>query len=97
LFTLLKEKKSGHRVSIDGDKNTYWLFDVIENAPGQPRKVKVNQDDTAILMYTGGTTGAAKGAKLTHKNILANAWQGKIWIDLCLTFQDIRQSTSRII
>ena len=80
LFTLLKEKKSGHKVSIEGDKNTYWLSDVINDAPGQPRKVKVNEDDTAILMYTGGTTGVAKGAQLTHKNILANAWQGKVWI-----------------
>ncbi|MCX6118899.1 MAG: AMP-binding protein [Proteobacteria bacterium] len=32
-------------------------------------------DDTAVLQYTGGTTGHAKGAMLTHRNILANMFQ----------------------
>jgi long-chain acyl-CoA synthetase len=81
LFTLFKEKNSGHRVSIKNDQNTYWLSDLVKNAPGQPRRVKHHEDDTGVLMYTGGTTGVAKGAQLTHKNILANAWQGKIWIN----------------
>ena len=31
--------------------------------------------DTAIVLYTGGTTGIAKGAMLTHKNLLANMMQ----------------------
>lgn len=34
-------------------------------------------DDIAILQYTGGTTGVAKGAMLTHRNILANMFQIK--------------------
>lgn len=35
----------------------------------------INLEDTAILQYTGGTTGISKGAILTHKNILANMLQ----------------------
>ncbi len=37
----------------------------------------VNQslDDTAVLQYTGGTTGVAKGAELTHRNLVANMLQ----------------------
>ncbi|KXF81454.1 long-chain-fatty-acid--CoA ligase FadD [Enterovibrio coralii] len=34
-------------------------------------------DDVAFLQYTGGTTGVAKGAVLTHKNMLANVFQAK--------------------
>ncbi|WP_064602656.1 long-chain-fatty-acid--CoA ligase FadD [Photobacterium sp. J15] len=34
-------------------------------------------DDTAFLQYTGGTTGVAKGAELTHRNMLANVMQAK--------------------
>lgn len=37
--------------------------------------VKVSLDDVAVLQYTGGTTGVAKGAMLTHGNLVANMQQ----------------------
>ena len=39
------------------------------------RRVLVNRKELAFLQYTGGTTGAAKGAMLTHHNLLANIEQ----------------------
>ena len=81
LFTLLKEKKGGHRVDISGDANTYWFKDLLDNAPAKPTPVEIDMDDTAVFMYTGGTTGVSKGAQLTHKNILANAYQCKVWMN----------------
>ncbi len=42
--------------------------------------VEVSSEDIAFLQYTGGTTGVAKGAMLTHRNILANLEQTGIWI-----------------
>jgi long-chain acyl-CoA synthetase len=80
LFTLLKEKKGGHRVDISGDANTYWFTDVLAKGPAKPQPVELSWDDTAVLMYTGGTTGVSKGAELTHRNILVNAQQCKVWI-----------------
>ncbi len=80
LFTLLKEKKGGHRVDISGDANTYWFTDVLAKGPAKPQPVELSWDDTAVLMYTGGTTGVSKGAELTHQNILVNAQQCKVWI-----------------
>ncbi len=41
--------------------------------------VAMAQTDLAFLQYTGGTTGVAKGAMLTHRNILANLLQAKAW------------------
>jgi len=80
LFTLFKEKKGGHRVDISGDANTYWFTDVLAKGPARPQPVELSWDDTAVLMYTGGTTGISKGAELTHQNILVNAQQCKVWI-----------------
>ena len=39
--------------------------------------VRRENDDVAVLQYTGGTTGVAKGAMLTHSNILSNMFQIK--------------------
>jgi long-chain acyl-CoA synthetase len=80
LFTLFREKKGGHRVDISGDANTYRFTDVLAKGPAKPQPVDLTWDDTAVLMYTGGTTGVSKGAELTHQNILVNAHQCKVWI-----------------
>jgi long-chain acyl-CoA synthetase len=42
--------------------------------------VPLGLDDLAFLQYTGGTTGVAKGAMLTHGNLVANAQQVSAWI-----------------
>ncbi|UCC61954.1 MAG: long-chain fatty acid--CoA ligase [Anaerolineae bacterium] len=81
IFTLLMEKKMGHKADISGDANTYWFTDVLAGAPAKPQAVEITRDDTAVLMYTGGTTGVSKGAQLTHKNILVNAVQCKAWVN----------------
>jgi len=41
--------------------------------PQRAGKVPVDADDTAVILYTSGTTGAPKGAELTHANLLFNA------------------------
>jgi long-chain acyl-CoA synthetase len=42
--------------------------------------VDLGPEDLAFLQYTGGTTGVAKGAMLTHRNLVANVQQSKAWI-----------------
>ncbi|WP_206952590.1 AMP-binding protein [Trinickia acidisoli] len=41
----------------------------------------LSHDEIAFLQYTGGTTGVAKGAMLTHRNIIANLLQAKAWAE----------------
>ncbi|HET9679145.1 MAG TPA: long-chain-fatty-acid--CoA ligase FadD [Gammaproteobacteria bacterium] len=43
-------------------------------------KVELGHDDIAFLQYTGGTTGVAKGAVLTHGNMVANMLQARAWL-----------------
>ncbi len=50
--------------------------------------VTTQQSDTAFLQYTGGTTGVAKGAVLTHGNILANMLQIVAWMGTRLKKND---------
>lgn len=46
------------------------------NKPQKPfQPVKRDPEDVAVLQYTGGTTGVAKGAMLTHRNLVANMVQ----------------------
>ncbi len=51
------------------------LLDVPPEVPTVP----VAPDDTALLQYTGGTTGVPKGVVLTHRNLMANTWQIHQW------------------
>jgi len=44
------------------------------------KPVNIAFEDVAFLQYTGGTTGVAKGAMLTHRNIVANLLQARAWL-----------------
>ena len=43
-------------------------------------EIEISPDDIAFLQYTGGTTGVAKGAMLTHRNLVANMQQAAAWV-----------------
>jgi long-chain acyl-CoA synthetase len=51
-----------------------------EGAAVRLQPVKLTHEDIAFLQYTGGTTGVAKGAMLTHGNMVANVLQALEWI-----------------
>ncbi len=80
LFTVSKEKKEGHYQDLSGDPGSFWFQDVLSGAPERPQDVDVDMEATAVLMYTGGTTGVPKAAQLTQRNIQANALQLHAWL-----------------
>jgi len=43
------------------------------------RRTGLTPEDVAFLQYTGGTTGASKGATLLHRNVVANILQTEAW------------------
>jgi len=52
---------------------------LIDDAPPRPPARRPTLDDLAALQYTGGTTGIAKGAMLTHRNLSYNMQQLRAW------------------
>lgn len=91
LFTLFKEKKGGHRVNIDHSRNQSWLRDFLKGQPDTPPANNVAVTSTAVLQYTGGTTGLPKAAELTHKNLVANVVQTRAWL------HDLKEAKERML
>jgi long-chain acyl-CoA synthetase len=58
------------------------FMDVIREMPKNPVAVKRGMDDTIFMMYTGGTTGPAKGAVLTQRSVMSNRQQTLAWLDI---------------
>lgn len=79
-------------VTVRFEKKGYWSFSDLllsgKNGNGQLEEVQINPDDDILsIMFTSGTTGEAKGAMLTHKNLYCTAV--KIGHRLKCTDQDV--------
>jgi long-chain acyl-CoA synthetase len=55
------------------DENSKTFSEFIKDQPTETDAVLSNADDTAVILYTSGTTGQPKGAELTHANMIFNA------------------------
>jgi long-chain acyl-CoA synthetase len=61
------------------DNAVAWRKALQSGMARQWTDVPLTHDDVACLQYTGGTTGVAKGAVLTHRNLVANVLQISAW------------------
>jgi long-chain acyl-CoA synthetase len=78
LFTLLKEKKEGHRIQLtSGD---LWMRDLLHTHRRSPRpQITVGPDDRAVILSSGGTTGTPKGVVGLHRHYVAAGRQLYEW------------------
>ncbi|MDQ1703208.1 MAG: long-chain acyl-CoA synthetase [Frankiaceae bacterium] len=77
----VRKRRASISARVPGDADVVRFPDLLRAA-----KVRAPQADfdplehLAALQYTGGTTGIAKGAMLTHANLVANAYQARLWV-----------------
>jgi long-chain acyl-CoA synthetase len=90
LFTLLRQEREGHRVPVSEARRALWLAHMLEGAGAGPLPT-LEPDRPAVLLYTGGTTGEAKGVLHTHRSLVANALQTAAWIP------DTRRGRERVL
>ena len=78
-FLIRKVRKAVPAYSLPGSVGLRDLLARGAAAVFEP--VSFQPEDLAFLQYTGGTTGVSKGAMLTHRSVLANVEQGRVWFD----------------
>jgi acyl-CoA synthetase (AMP-forming)/AMP-acid ligase II len=72
----------GILVSIESAENGCLYYEeLLANSPGTDPEIAVDENQMALLMYTGGTTGKSKGVMLSHRNLMT------AMLDLTLTYR----------
>ncbi|NII11140.1 AMP-binding protein [Oleiagrimonas sp. C23AA] len=77
-FVLKHVKKMVPPYQIDGAVRFREALD--RGGKHRFKRAELGHEDIAFLQYTGGTTGVAKGAMLTHGNMIANMLQADAWL-----------------
>lgn len=81
-FVIRKVKKAVPAWSLPGH---HRFTDVLQQGTRLPlNEAQPGHDDLAMLQYTGGTTGVAKGAMLLHRSLLAAVSQASAWMQPAL-------------
>ena len=83
--------KGDHKVRVGKGTGVFSFKDLITGGSPDPPSVTISPGDTAILQYSGGTTGISKGAELTHSNIVSNT------IQICGWYYVIRKGEEVIL
>lgn len=81
IYPFIQKKNSGLKVDVNYNESVHSFVELIKAGDAKEIPLDINpKEDLALLQYTGGTTGVAKGVMLTHHNLVANATQCIKWM-----------------
>src|SRR5207248_3348516 len=78
LFTLVREKRDGDRITIDAGDHAFATL-LSRHSGGAPSPAPITPDDPAVLLMSGGTTGTPKAALGAHRVYTYTGVQIKSW------------------
>jgi long-chain acyl-CoA synthetase len=87
----LKAKKQNLNMQVPYSASIHSFKGLVKNSPGNQPRPELAMSEVALLQYTGGTTGVAKGVMLTHSNLAVNVDQITSWLP------DIRRGHERFL
>jgi long-chain acyl-CoA synthetase len=81
LYPIVKKKSQPVQVKVIQGEKTHVFKHVIKESKADEIDLIINpKEDLALLQYTGGTTGQAKGVMLTHHNLVSNTIMCIRWL-----------------
>lgn len=81
IYPFIQKKQQQIKLQIPHGKTTHHFKKAIQSTSAKKIPLDINpKEDLAILQYTGGTTGQAKGVMLTHYNLVANTTMCIHWM-----------------
>ncbi|MFC5712718.1 long-chain-fatty-acid--CoA ligase [Thalassorhabdus alkalitolerans] len=81
IYPFVQKKNTGIKVNISYNSKTLHFPSLLSAGEEKELDIPIDpKEDLALLQYTGGTTGPAKGVMLTHYNLVANTLQCRAWM-----------------
>jgi long-chain acyl-CoA synthetase len=91
VFSLFHEAKGGHQTPQLLRSNEKLWTDLMRSYRANPVAVYPDPSSTALIQYTGGTIDSPKGVMLSHRNLIANAFQTRHWVP------NLREGRERVL
>ncbi|WP_285858585.1 long-chain-fatty-acid--CoA ligase [Bhargavaea ginsengi] len=84
LYPFVQKREYGMTVKVEHRGRNHLFTEIMKRTQAERIGLQdIDQDDLALLQYTGGTTGSPKGVMLTHRNLIANTVMCEAWMYKC--------------
>ncbi|MDQ0256451.1 long-chain acyl-CoA synthetase [Evansella vedderi] len=81
IYPYIQKKNYGFKVEVNYQGKTHSFVELLRSSAAEEISLEIDvKKDLALLQYTGGTTGVAKGVMLTHYNLVVNTTQCIKWM-----------------